>query len=193
MVSGSFSDWSETGIPMIDKSGEGIYQATLPIAANPGQPVNYKFRMISGTHKIIPNHGWETTDNRQIRQLSRDTVLSYTAFNNLRRAARFIIRPNQWIQKGLFKPLKGDILQIRVRFGGQTHLSDPLIKVSSGNWETAMTIPLNAKHIEWQLVENMHRALTKWETLSAGINGIIIWFPIKHQPLSLLINKKSDK
>ncbi len=177
VVSGSFSDWSETGIPLIDKNGEGIYQATLPIAANPGQPVSYKFRMISAQKKIMPNHGWETKDNRQIRQLNRDTVLSYAAFNNLRRVARFIIRPDRWIQKGLFKPLKGDILQIRVRLDGQTHLSDPLIKVSSGNWETAMAIPLRSEQTEWQLVRNVHKPLINWRFFSVGLNGAIIRFP----------------
>ena len=73
--------------------------------------------------------------------------------------------------------MKGDILQIKVRLDGQTHLSDPLIKVSSWNWETAMAILLRSEQTEWPLIKNMHIALSKWQSIPVDLNGTIIRFP----------------
>ena len=148
VVSGSFTGWSLGGVPLIDENGSGIYRVTILVSADPGQPVAYKFRMIPAARKALPDHGWESIDNRQIGHLRSDTVLAYTAFNNLRRAARFIIKADEWTKNGTFHPMKGDILQIKVRFDGRTHLSNPLMKVHSGSWETAMAIPLNSQETE---------------------------------------------
>lgn len=193
VVSGSFTGWSPGGIPLIDKSGDGVYRTTVPVSADPNQPVSYKFRMVPANHKILPDHGWESKANRQIGHLRSDTVLTYTAFNNLRRVARFIIKADVWTKSGIFHPLKGDILQIKIRFDGHTHLSNPLIKVHSGSWETAMAIPLNSQETEWQVVENMNKSLTQWESASVGLNGTLIRYPAKESAVAVNRLKNSGR
>jgi len=193
VVSGSFTGWSPGGIPLIDKSGDGVYQAMIPVSSDPNQPVSYKFRMLPANHKILPDHGWESTANRQIGHLHNDTVLAYTAFNNLRRVARFIIKADEWTKNRTFQPMKGDIIQIKVRFDGRTHLSNPLMKVHTGSWETAMAIPLNSQETEWQIVENMNKPLTQWQPVSVGLSGTLIQYPAKESAVAVNRLKNSGR
>lgn len=173
VVSGSFCDWSSKGVPL-NSEGGGIYSRKVRIWQNPKHPLEYSFRIIPKGNAVEPNYGWETIPMRRAALDEPSITLPYANFDNIRRVAKFVINTNKWQRKGEFKPMKGDILQIRLLLDGKKSLSDALFQVNKYRFETAIAIPLTVSKVKWQVVENMKLALTPVKRVDVGLNGAII-------------------
>jgi len=194
VVTGSFSSWNPDGYPLADPDGDRVYTATLPVEYREGRPVEYKFRIRSGSAEtrtmlaaggtgkksrerhILPNEGWERISNRSIQIDSAAVDLSFTAFNNQRRVARFLIDTKTWQQAGSFTPKSGDILQVRLVLDGDSLLTDPLVRTDPHTFEQSVLVPLDIAEFRWQLVQDTQKTLTKMEKVSVPLRGRVITF-----------------
>jgi len=194
VLTGSFSSWNPDGYPLADPDGDRVYTATLPVAYREGRPVEYKYRIRSGSAEtrtmlaaggtgkksrerhILPNEGWERISNRSIQIDSAAVDLSFTAFNNQRRVARFLINTKTWQQAGSFTPKSGDILQVRLVLDGDSLLTDPLVRTGTHTFEQSVLVPLDIAEVRWQLVLNSQKTLTNLKKVSVPLRGNIISF-----------------
>lgn len=173
IVSGNFCNWSPQGVAL-HRKGDGIYSRKITLRLNPNDPFRYLFRVVASRKALIPNRGWETVAHRQAALSAPTIQLPFAEFNGVRRAARFIINPAKWEQEGIFQPMKGDILQIRLMFDGKPFLSDRMFRVNKHRYETAIEVPLSVRHVRWQVVENMKHKLTHLRSVDASLNGVIV-------------------
>ena len=134
----------------------------------------YKYRILTRRNVLIPNNGWENIPNRRINITEDNTEAPYAEFNHLRRVARFILDTEQWEMQNKFRPLKGDILQIRLLLDENESYSDALVWVNKYKYETAVAIPLTAIDIKWQVIKNMKDDLTEMKTEEVNLKGKII-------------------
>jgi hypothetical protein len=176
VVSGSFCAWAAEGVALKDEGGAGVYSKEISIKQNPKEPIEYRFRIIPKRKAILPNQGWETEGIRQSILSGFTVKLPYAEFNNVRRVARFIINTREWEKEGKFKPLKGDILQMKLLFDGKENLSDALFQVKEQQYETAFMVPLTVREVQWQVVRNMKEELTQAQNVDVGLNGTIVTF-----------------
>lgn len=174
VVSGSFCAWSLEGVALKDEDGSGVYSQKITVKQNPEKPIEYRFRMRTKRKAILPNQGWETQSIRQAVLSLSSAELPYVEFNNVRRVARFIIDTKRWETERKFKPLQGDILQIKLILDGKENLTDALFQVNEHEYETALMIPLNIREVQWQVIKNMKEELTISQKAEVGLNGTII-------------------
>jgi hypothetical protein len=173
VVSGSFCNWSSQGVALDDQSS-GIYSKKITLRQNPNDPLEYRFRIIPKRKAVIPDQGWETRPVRQAVLSKSSVELPYAEFNDIRRVARFVINSGEWEQEGKFRPLKGDILQIKLLLDGKQTLSDALFQVGEKKFETAIMIPLTVRDVQWQVMEDMKNELTPIQDVQVGLNGAVI-------------------
>ncbi|AXJ00187.1 Por secretion system C-terminal sorting domain-containing protein [Cyclonatronum proteinivorum] len=89
-VRGSFNDWSVIeGDEMID-DGEMVFTIETEIFGEAGTVVEYKYYILAGDGRELPNGGWEEdsvgeggTNNRLLELIGEDQVLPVVFFNNL--------------------------------------------------------------------------------------------------------------
>jgi hypothetical protein len=174
VVSGSFCDWSEDGFPLDDEDEDSIYTVLLPIKHTIGNPIRYKFKILSNRNVILPNSGWENLQYRVFTPGEEYFVAPYASFSDIRRVGRFVIDMGHFIADHKFRPLKGDVLQIITYLDGKSSLSNPLTQVSKNIWEISMVFPMTARRIEWQLVNNRTMNLTEVKQIAIPSTGTII-------------------
>jgi hypothetical protein len=171
VVSGSFCGWEEDGILLSDDDGDKIYSAAIPIRHSWGEPIQYKFKIIPNRKTVLLNQGWENLQHREFIPAQNNTRAPYAEFDNTRRAVRFIINAERYIKSGLFKPLKGDILQINLFLDDKEKLSNPLIQISQYIWEASLIIPMTVKTVKWRVVKNQESELTTVEEIKVPVSG----------------------
>ena len=87
-LKGSFNDWSIQD-QMFDNNGNGIYDLTLFLEGEPGTMHEYKFFILAGDGRDLPNGGWETdvvgddsTWNRSLSLTGSPQILPTVFFDN---------------------------------------------------------------------------------------------------------------
>lgn len=183
VVTGDFLDWNEEGIPMADPGGDGAYMLSLPVRYAPGRRVAYKFRIISDRKDAaLLNGGWEETPNRTLIIEGDEAKAPFATFGNIRRVLRFVIDANAWIESGMLRPRSGDIMQIKLYLDDQEQLSDALLSVGEGKFETALVIPLQVEDVWWQLVKNVgEETLTSPKEIEVDLGGRLVRFAATKQ------------
>jgi len=193
VVSGNFMNWNNNGILMADEDGDKIYSVTVPIKLIPEKNLEFKFRIIPKQKHPLMNSGWETIPNRifdftvfqknshpedlkGFAQKNEQLELPYCDFSDMCRVARFIVDTEKWEKEGKFKPLKGDILQIKTSIDGKEFLSSPLIMIGKKKWETALQIPANARSVNFYIIENTKIVLRDAIESEVSLKGQIIRF-----------------
>jgi hypothetical protein len=173
IVSGTFCNWASDGVPMKEEDGS-IYSTKVRVKQNPKEPFEYRYRIVTKRKVTQVNRGWETIVSRHWDLTDSTTEIPYTEFNDIRRVARFIIDAKEWEQQGKFMPKKGDILQIKLVLDGKETLSDALFQVGRYTYEIGLTIPLNARDVQWQVVRNIKEDLTPLRMAEVDLKGAII-------------------
>lgn len=174
VVSGSFIEWDPSGISLEDPDGDMIFEATIPIEISPNKPEPYKYRIVqpeARADEYIPFEGWEQVDNRHIDVSEQRDSLQVDYFNDQMRVARFVFS-REWLMDSLLVDLKrGDVLQVNLKMGSDTFLSDPLIVTNRAQYETSYAIPLNSADIAWRLVKNQYSVLTPYQVIEINHKG----------------------
>ena len=173
VVTGNFIDWNPAGIEM-EKLKENVYRTTYPVKYHPGQPIEYKFKIITKRDVMLPNNGWESTPNRFLQIDAGKVFADYADFNNLKRVVRFIVNVENLIDKGKFKPYEGDILQIKITADRKSYFSDELIKTEKHIYETSVALPLTIDKINYAVMLNRNEIVTIGKNEIIPINGGII-------------------
>ena len=87
-VRGSFNDWSAVdGDAMVGENG--VYSFTYELFGDAGTVAEYKYYILAGDGRELPNTGWESddvgmggTNNRQVELIGVDQTLDVVFFNN---------------------------------------------------------------------------------------------------------------
>ena len=180
LSTGSFSAWNPEGYPLADPDGDRVYTATLPVEYHEGEPVAYKYRMLSAENQqLLPNEGWESRPNRLLAIPDQVDTLStgFVAFNDHRRIARFVVDISHWKQEGTFRPERGDILQLKLSLDGNERIAASFDRVGPAHYETAVQIPLEVSEIAWKLVKNVDEELTEPQLVSVPLQGAQFYWP----------------
>ncbi|MCX6150109.1 MAG: hypothetical protein NTX22_06265 [Ignavibacteriales bacterium] len=156
-ITGSFCNWAKNGMIMGD-DGDDIYKIKLPVKYYKNKPVEYKYKILTKRNAYLPNEGLEKTTHT-INIWSEGNEAAYTEFDNISRVARFIINTEKFEREGKFKPLKGDVLQIKLLLDGKEVLTNPLFRVKTHEYETAVIVPMNIKEVKWSIVTNINKQL----------------------------------
>jgi hypothetical protein len=173
ILSGNFCNWSKEGIMMQDK-GDNVYSVKIPIKYKPEEPIEFKYKILTKRKVILLNSGWETTPNRKFAISEKETEVPYTEFSNMRRVARFVVNTERLEEEGKFNPMKGDILQIKLNLDGKESLTDPLMRVSKHEYETAVIIPMNVSKCQYMVIANINNILSGYQNVNVGLEGKVI-------------------
>lgn len=173
IVSGSFCDWDPNGLQLNDEDKDDIYTLTSNIRIYKNNLFEYKYRIMNNREAILLNSGWENIKNRTAT-VSDTIELPYIEFGDMRRIARFIVNMEKRGNEKIFKPLKGDILQVNLSLDSKEILTDALLQIDKNTYETAVIIPINVKNIRYQIVKNIKNPITKMENIEVDLNGSII-------------------
>ena len=89
-VRGSFNDWSVIEGDAMTDSGELVFTFETEIFGEPGTVIEFKYYILAGDGRELPNGGWEEdsvgeggSNNRQVELIGEDQVLPVVFFNNL--------------------------------------------------------------------------------------------------------------
>ena len=82
-VNGGFNNWTEVDEMFEDFELDGRYEVSVDIEWVPGQEIEYKYRMIAGDGRSMPNDGWEGRENRIIDFTGEDISLEYRFFDDI--------------------------------------------------------------------------------------------------------------
>ena len=166
VVSGKMLDSSPGGLELHPEGG-GNYSATVPIRYFEGDPLTYRYRIITDRNALLPYKGWESVGERKLNITGSNTELPMVYFNDQRRVVRFVIderRLNRQVSED-------DVLRVRLWLDGHATHSDVLVQVDEHLWETAVMIPQNVQNIEWVLTDGTGNGLTYRQSLVVDFNG----------------------
>ncbi len=176
IVSGPFS--SQTAIPLKDANGDGTYETTTEVQYRPGEPIRYRYRIVSERQVALPNNGWEFRRWRSLSIKGERAQMPYAAFANQRRLLRFIIDAEPLVEDGRFHPENGDVLQIRLLMDETEQLTGALHSVGDMRYEIALKIPFSVRRVQWQLTKNLGaEALTQVRDVAVGLRGKLVRWP----------------
>ncbi|MCH8568917.1 MAG: T9SS type A sorting domain-containing protein, partial [Balneolales bacterium] len=89
-VRGGFNDWSVVTGDALVPNEDGIYQITYEFDGEAGTTLEYKYFIVAGDGRSLPNDGWEDdvvgeggTNNRVLTLTGEDQDLEVVFFNNL--------------------------------------------------------------------------------------------------------------
>ncbi|MCA0447832.1 MAG: hypothetical protein LCH54_16560 [Bacteroidetes bacterium] len=135
VVSGNFLNWNPEGLLLSDDDQDNVYSVTAPVEVKSMEKLEFKYRIVPKVQRQLLNKGWEDIPGRVlIFEQGMSSIKSrknginfieipYCDFADLNRVARFIVNSSELESADIFKPLKGDILQLEIQIGGYTILS----------------------------------------------------------------------
>lgn len=174
VVSGSFCNWNEEGILMLDEHKDKIYSITVPVRIVCNKSIQYKYKILTNRNVLLPNQGWEELQHREFLPDKYNFIAPYAEFSNIQRVGRFIINMKKLINSDQFNSMKGDILQLKLFLDDKESFSNPFTQISSDIWEISLTFPLTVKTIKWQLLKNQKNELSKIFNIEVSFSGSII-------------------
>ena len=166
VVSGNMFDSPTEGLELHSEGGSN-YSATVHIRYFEGDPLTYRYRIITDRNTLLPYKGWESVGERRFEITENTTELTSVYFSDQRRVVRFVIDERRLKRQ----VSEDDVLRVRLWLDGRKTHSDVLIRVYENLWETALLIPLSVQNIEWVLTDGTGNGLTYRQSLVVDFNG----------------------
>jgi hypothetical protein len=167
VVSGNFRDWDPMGLELKDRDSDSVYTLKTKILYNMREPLEFKYRIIPGDNRFIPNEGWETSQNRFLVVEVDLDIVPFTRFNNITRVLCVEVDPKNYNHQ----PNLGDLLQLELDLDSELVLTQELMESANGRYELAVEIPITVRDIKWRLVKNIHTPLSDWQAVHVGLKG----------------------
>lgn len=170
-VTGSFNSWSE-GI-VLKQQDSLVYGLAFPVKVRKHESLVYKYILIPDAERkeefIMPNSGWEFTDNRLYREGS---VTDY--FNDQKRVLRVFITKDWIAKKANLK--QDDVLHLKLMWNGSHSRNYRLEPNGKGAYETAIQIPESAADVGAKIIVNYEQELYVFDKIKVGVKGKTVVF-----------------